>query len=123
MLLGELDSAPSDTVVIKKRYSAFFGTRLHEYLQEQGTRSVVVVGVNTHACVRTTAIDAYQHDYPVYVISDCVGPYDLAERIFATTRSGFTFPAQRSTGSSRFDAGRSLRERRCSCRGDQRLEG
>jgi isochorismate hydrolase len=35
-----------------------------------------VVGVNTHACARTTAIDAYQHDYPVYVISDCVGSYD-----------------------------------------------
>jgi nicotinamidase-related amidase len=77
MLLPELDSAPGDTVIIKKRYSAFFGTRLHEYLQAQGTRSVVVVGVNTHACVRTTAIDAYQHDYPVYVITDCVGSYDL----------------------------------------------
>jgi maleamate amidohydrolase len=77
ILLPELDSAPSDTVLIKKRYSAFFGTRLHEYLQEQDVSSVVVVGVNTHACVRTTAIDAYQHDYPVYVISDCVGSYDL----------------------------------------------
>jgi nicotinamidase-related amidase len=77
MLLGELDSAPSDTVIIKKRYSAFFGTKLYEYLQDKGTRSIVVVGVNTHACVRTTAIDAYQHDYPVYVISDCVGSYDL----------------------------------------------
>jgi maleamate amidohydrolase len=77
MPLGELDSAPSDTVIIKKRYSAFFGTKLYEYLQENSIRSVVVVGVNTHACVRTTAIDAYQHDYPVYVISDCVGSYDL----------------------------------------------
>jgi len=77
MLLPELDSTPSDTVMIKKRYSAFFGTKLYEYLQERGTRSVVVVGVNTHACVRTTAIDAYQHDYPVFVISDCVGSYDL----------------------------------------------
>jgi nicotinamidase-related amidase len=77
MLLGELDSAPGDTEVIKKRYSAFFGTRLYEYLQEKSIRSIAVVGVNTHACVRTTAIDAYQHDYPVYVISDCVGSYDL----------------------------------------------
>ena len=77
MLLPELDNAPSDTILIKKRYSAFFGTQLYESLQEKGTRSIVVVGVNTHACVRTTAIDAYQHDYPVYVISDCVGSYDL----------------------------------------------
>jgi nicotinamidase-related amidase len=77
MLLGELDSAPSDTVLIKKRYSAFFGTKLYEYLQEKNIRTIIVVGVNTHACVRTTAIDAYQHDYPVYVISDCVSSYDL----------------------------------------------
>jgi nicotinamidase-related amidase len=77
MLLGELDSAPSDTVMIKKRYSAFFGTKLYEYLQEKCIRSIVVAGVNTHACVRMTAIDAYQHDYPVYVIGDCVGSYDL----------------------------------------------
>ena len=76
MLLGELDSAPSDTEIIKKRYSAFFGTKLYEYLQGKNIRSIVVVGVNTHACVRMTAIDAYQHDYPVYVISDCVGSYD-----------------------------------------------
>jgi nicotinamidase-related amidase len=77
MLLRDLDSAPSDTEIIKKRYSAFFGTKLYAYLQENNIRSIVVVGVNTHACVRTTAIDAYQHDYPVYVISDCVGSYDL----------------------------------------------
>ncbi len=38
---------------------------------------IVVVGVNTHGCVRTRAIETYKHDYPVYVIRDCVGSYDL----------------------------------------------
>jgi nicotinamidase-related amidase len=77
MLLPELDSVRGDTEIIKKRYSAFCGTKLYKNLQEKGIRSIVVVGVNTHACVRMTAIDAYQHDYPVYVITDCVGSYDL----------------------------------------------
>ena len=37
---------------------------------------VVMAGINTHACVRTTAIDAYQRDYHVVIASDCVASYD-----------------------------------------------
>jgi isochorismate hydrolase len=36
----------------------------------------VLAGVNTHACIRTTAIDAYQRDWPVVLASDCNGSYD-----------------------------------------------
>ena len=37
---------------------------------------LVLAGINTHACVRTTAIDAYQRDWKVIVASDCVDSYD-----------------------------------------------
>ena len=37
---------------------------------------LVLAGINTHACVRTTAIDAYQRDYDIIVASDCVASYD-----------------------------------------------
>ena len=36
----------------------------------------MLAGINTHACVRTTAIDAYQRDWPVIVAADCVDSYD-----------------------------------------------
>jgi len=37
---------------------------------------VILAGVNTHACIRTTAIDAYQRDWPVVLAGDCVDSYD-----------------------------------------------
>jgi nicotinamidase-related amidase len=76
-ILPELKRAPSDHVVIKKRYSAFYGTGLDDLLAALGTRALVVGGINTHACVRTTVIDAYQRDYDITLASECVASYDL----------------------------------------------
>jgi len=75
-LLPELERHSSDVVVVKKRYSAFYGTDLEERLSRLQPRLLVVAGVNTHACVRMTVIDAYQRDYDVVVAADCVASYD-----------------------------------------------
>lgn len=37
---------------------------------------VVLCGTNTHACIRMTAIDAYQRDLEVVLARDCIGSYD-----------------------------------------------
>jgi isochorismate hydrolase len=37
---------------------------------------VILGGINTHACIRTTAIDAYQRDWPVILAAGCVDSYD-----------------------------------------------
>lgn len=71
-----LDVHSSDIVIVKKRYSAFFGTELDESLAALGSDEIVITGVNTHACIRTTAIDAYQRDLKVVLASDCMGSYD-----------------------------------------------
>lgn len=65
-----------DTVVIKKRYSAFFGTDLEQILRDLAPERVTLAGVNTHACVRATAIDAYQRDMRVLLASDCLASHD-----------------------------------------------
>jgi nicotinamidase-related amidase len=75
-LLADLNVSPQDHMVVKKRYSGFFGTDLDDYLHHQRVGRLVVVGVNTHACVRTTAIDAYQRDHEVSIVRECVGSYD-----------------------------------------------
>jgi nicotinamidase-related amidase len=75
-LLPELDRHASDKVIVKKRYSAFFGTDLDETLDALRPVVLVLAGINTHACVRTTTIDAYQRDYEVLIASDCVASYD-----------------------------------------------
>ena len=71
-LLPELEYLPTDPVIVKKRYSAFFGTDLEARLAKARPELLVIAGVNTHACVRMTAIDAYQRDYDVIVAADCV---------------------------------------------------
>ena len=75
-LLPELRFLPTDPVIVKKRYSAFFRTGLDEVLASVQPDLLVVAGINTHACVRTTILDAYQRDYEVVVAFDCVASYD-----------------------------------------------
>lgn len=69
-ILEELNMSEEDNLVIKKRYSAFFNTELQNLLQKAVVDTLVVVGVNTHACVRTSSIDAYQYDYEVIWVEE-----------------------------------------------------
>ena len=73
---SDLNVLPSDIVVIKKRYSAFFGTNLDALLAQIEPDEIILAGINTHACIRTTAIDAYQRDWPIILATDCIGSYD-----------------------------------------------
>ena len=77
-ILPELDRRPNDKTIVKKRYSAFFGTDLEATLRRGRSDMLVVAGINTHACVRTTVIDAYQRDYEVVVATECIASYDEA---------------------------------------------
>lgn len=73
---SDLSRHDEDAVVAKKRYSAFFGTNLERILGDLAPEQVTLAGVNTHACVRTTAIDAYQRDFRVLLASDCLASHD-----------------------------------------------
>jgi nicotinamidase-related amidase len=75
-LLPELNVLDSDSVVVKKRYSAFFRTDLDAILNRIACKTIIVAGINTHACVRATVVDAYQRDYSVWIAKDCVDSYD-----------------------------------------------
>ncbi len=75
-IVPELKPADSDRVLVKKRYSAFFGTDLDQILAGLQADALILAGVNTHACIRTTAIDAYQRDWQVVLAVDCIDSYD-----------------------------------------------
>lgn len=76
-ILDELVRDDSDIEIVKKRYSMFYGTALELLLQELDANLLILAGVNTHACIRTAAIDAYQRDFQVIIIRDCVASKDL----------------------------------------------
>lgn len=75
-IVPELKMVSSDVVIVKKRYSAFFGTTLDSLLDRIHPEALILAGINTHACIRTTAIDAYQRDRRVILAADCIDSYD-----------------------------------------------
>jgi nicotinamidase-related amidase len=75
-LLPDLERAHEDLELVKKRYSAFFQTDLDLLLSRRQGNPVVLAGINTHACIRATAIDAYQRDLDVMIARECVRSYD-----------------------------------------------
>jgi nicotinamidase-related amidase len=75
-IIPELVPGADHLQVVKKRYSAFFGTPLDAIIRTRRVDTLVLAGVNTHACVRMTAIDAYQRDLEVIIPREAVGSYD-----------------------------------------------
>ena len=76
LILDELVRSDSDIEIVKKRYSMFYGTDFDLLLLDLQIDSLILAGVNSHACIRTAAIDAYQRDWEVILASDCVDSYD-----------------------------------------------
>ena len=70
------DEEKGDYIVQKRRHSAFAYTDLDLYLREEKVDTVVVTGVWTNVCVRSTASDALYHTYKVIAISDCCASAD-----------------------------------------------
>ncbi|PWJ86409.1 nicotinamidase-related amidase [Pseudaminobacter salicylatoxidans] len=50
---------PRETIIFKRRFSAFFATDLALFLHEQKVTRVVIAGVKTNVCIRATAQDAF----------------------------------------------------------------
>ncbi|MFC2016704.1 cysteine hydrolase family protein [Chloroflexota bacterium] len=71
-IIDELAPLPSETVIKKHRNSSFIGTSLDMILSSNGIKSVVIVGLVTHACVLATAIDAQSFGYCSIILRDCV---------------------------------------------------
>ena len=73
------DLAPlKDEILIEKKFaSAFFQTTLTDSLLKIQADSVVICGVTTSGCVRATAVDSLQNNFPTTIAEDCVGDRDL----------------------------------------------
>lgn len=64
---------PGETLIEKQWASGFFGTDLAERLRAAGADSLIVTGLTTSGCVRATAVDGLQNDFPVFVPKEAVG--------------------------------------------------
>ena len=76
MLLPELQKMDGDFEIVKTRYSVFFKTDLQLLLDRLGVNTLIFAGINSHACVRSSVVDAYQNDYEIILAVDCIDSYD-----------------------------------------------
>lgn len=76
LILDELVRSEADLEIVKKRFSMFFRTGLDALLQRLGSDQIILAGVNSHACIRMAAIDAYQRDFEVMAVRECVASKD-----------------------------------------------
>lgn len=66
----ELSPAPSEPVIMKPSWSAFFGTDLAALLRARGIGTLVLAGTTTPNCVRSTAYDGLALGFNVAVLRD-----------------------------------------------------
>lgn len=64
------DEERGDYIVQKRRHSAFSYTDFDLFLREEEIDTVVLTGVWTNVCVRSTASDALYHGYNIITLSD-----------------------------------------------------
>lgn len=70
--IKELYPEGDEYIIPKRRHSAFAHTDLDLFLREESIDTVVVTGVWTNVCVRSTASDALYNAYKVITLSDGV---------------------------------------------------
>lgn len=66
-----IEPQQGETVIYKKKPSAFFGTPLIQLLISHEVNQIICCGTSTSGCVRASVIDAFSHNYRVAVIEDC----------------------------------------------------
>lgn len=59
-----------EEILMKPRFSAFFDTGLHSWLQARGIESLVLIGTTTPNCIRSTCYDGLSLNYDITVVSD-----------------------------------------------------
>lgn len=74
--VDELRVQPTDLLITKHRYSAFYNTRLQTILRSNDVSRLIICGVNTNICVASTVHSAFNRDYDVTVLSDCTAATD-----------------------------------------------
>jgi maleamate amidohydrolase len=75
-IVDELVMQDGDFEIIKKRYSMYFNTGLDKLIGQIDPSKLILAGVNTHACIRMAAIDAYQRDYRTIIVKDAIASQD-----------------------------------------------
>ncbi len=84
-----LNRQPSDLIITKRQWGAFYGTELDLQLRRRGVRTIVLCGISTNVGVESTARDAFERAYEQVFVADAMAS-PSAEAHANTLK--FTFP-------------------------------
>ena len=78
-IVPELAPQPSDVIITKRQWGAFYGTELDLQLRRRGVDTIVLCGISTSIGVESTARDAYERGYNQIFVEDAMAARDIEE--------------------------------------------
>ena len=67
-----------EAIFSKTHFSAFARTGLADQLHAQGVDTLVLAGLTTECCVQSSAWDAFERDFHIFIAEDACAAYDEA---------------------------------------------
>lgn len=74
-ILAEVAPVPDELVIDKPGKGAFYGTDLHQQLQQRGITHLLFAGVTTEVCVQTSMREANDRGYECLIVEDACASY------------------------------------------------
>jgi nicotinamidase-related amidase len=72
-IIAGLGPLRDEALIVKKRFTAFYGTELSALLKGSMIDTLFLCGFAADGCVRFTTMDAYNEGYAIYWLRDCLG--------------------------------------------------
>ncbi|WP_072314889.1 isochorismatase family protein [Agrococcus sp. Marseille-P2731] len=82
-LVEEMQPLPTEPVIIKRSWNAFYGSDLDLQLRRHGIETVVMCGISTSFGVEGTARSAYDHGYELVFVEDAMASQTTEQHDFA----------------------------------------
>ncbi|KAG2213942.1 Isochorismatase-like protein [Mucor mucedo] len=83
--VAELDVSDAAVVIPKTKFSMYL-PEVVSVLEKNKTKSVLLLGIESHVCVLQTALELLENDYDVHVIADGVSSQNYPEIDIAVAR-------------------------------------
>jgi nicotinamidase-related amidase len=84
-LVSDAGIQPTDIVVTKRQWGAFYGTDLEQQLRRHGIRTIVLGGIATNFGVESTAREAFDRGYEIVFAEDAMSSLNREAHNFAVT--------------------------------------
>jgi ureidoacrylate peracid hydrolase len=65
-----------EAIISKSHFSAFARTGLAEQLHTQGVDTLILAGLTTECCVASSAWDAFERDFHIFIAADACAAYE-----------------------------------------------